>query len=82
MVTVFQNVRGSAPPLFSPPSKVSTAEGGTLQHQADGDGLRRMEHALFLDYERDARLVPTFTRAGLGGCYSNGGAEEELRIGK
>ena len=62
-----------------------------MQHHADGDRWRRevhalfpmrKVHALFPDYERDARLVPTFTRAGLGGCYNNGGAEEELRIGK
>ena len=60
---------------------MSTAEGGTLQHQGDGDGRRRKAHALFPDYERDAHLVPTLTRAGLGGCYSDEGAEEDLRIG-
>ena len=53
------------------------AEGGTLQHQGDGDGRRRKAHELFPDYERDARLVPTHKSAGLGGCYSEGGAEEE-----
>ena len=31
---------------------------------------------LFPDYERDARLVPTHTRAGLDECYSDWGAEE------
>ena len=75
-------VRGSAPSLFFPPSKVRTAEGGTLQNHADGYEWRRKAHALFPDYKRDACLVPTLTRARIGGCHSDGGTEEEVRIDK
>ena len=81
-VTGLKNVRGSAPPPFSPSCKASTVEGGTTQNHADGDGRRRKAHTLFPDYERNACLVPTLTRARLGGCYSDRGAEEEVRIGK
>ena len=71
-VTDLKNVRRSAPPLFSPPRKVSIAEGGTLQHQVDSDGRKRKAHALFPHYEWDARLVPTLTHAGHGGSSRNG----------